>query len=69
LVLAILLNKAQTQNPAILSAAQINKRLADINLKQVKSTRYPVMGVNSGYTFTNSKTPAGFTRKQERAWY
>jgi outer membrane protein TolC len=64
LKLADIINNAQTQNPAILSA-QINQRLADINLKQVKATRYPVVGLNSGYTWTNSKTPAGFTRTQD----
>lgn len=64
LILADIINNAQTQNPAILSA-QINQRLADINLKQVKATRYPVVGLNSGYTWTNSKTPAGFTRTQD----
>jgi len=63
LVLGDIITKAQAQNPAIL-AAQINKRLAEINLRQVKSTRYPVIGVNSGYTFSNSKTPAGFTLSQ-----
>jgi outer membrane protein len=63
LVLGDIITKAQAQNPAIL-AAQINKRLAEINLRQVKSTRYPVIGVNSGYTFNNSKTPAGFTLSQ-----
>lgn len=63
LVLGDIITKAQVQNPAIL-AAQINKRLAEINLRQVKSTRYPVIGVNSGYTFSNSKTPAGFTLSQ-----
>lgn len=64
LILADIINNAKTQNPAILSA-QINQRLADINLKQVKATRYPVVGLNSGYTWTNSKTPAGFTRTQD----
>lgn len=63
LVLGDILTKAQTQNPAILSA-QINKRLAEINLKQVRSTRYPVIGVTSGYSFSNSRTPAGFTLTQ-----
>ena len=62
-VLGDILAKAQAQNPNIL-IAQINKRLAEINLRQVKSTRYPVIGLNSGYTFTNSKTPAGFTLSQ-----
>ncbi|PTQ99625.1 outer membrane protein TolC [Mucilaginibacter yixingensis] len=64
LKLGDIINNAQTQNPAILSA-DINKRLAEINLKQVQSTRYPVVGVNGGYAWTNSKTPAGFTRTQD----
>lgn len=63
LALVDVLNNAQLQNPAILSA-QINQRLAEINLKQVRATRYPQVGVTSGYTFTNSKTPAGFTLSQ-----
>ena len=63
LVLGDVIAKAQSQNPGIL-AAQINKRLADINLKQVKSTRYPQIGVTSGYTFSNNQTPAGFTLRQ-----
>lgn len=63
LILGDIITKAQAQNPAIL-ASQINKRLADINLRQIKSTRYPVIGVTSGYTFSNSKTPAGFTLSQ-----
>jgi len=63
LVLGDIIAKAQSQNAAIL-ASQINKRLAEISLRQVKSTRYPVIGVTSGYTFTNSKTPAGFTLSQ-----
>ncbi|GAB3915713.1 TolC family protein [Mucilaginibacter boryungensis] len=64
LKLADIINSAQTQNPAILSA-EINKRLADINLRQVKATRYPTLSVGTGYTWTNSKTPAGFTRTQD----
>lgn len=63
LVLGDIISKAQTANPAIL-ISQINKRLAEISLRQVRSTRYPVLGVNSGYNFSNSKTPAGFTRMQ-----
>ena len=45
-------------------ASQINQRLAEINLRQVKSTRYPVVGLTSGYTFGKSSTPAGFTLRQ-----
>lgn len=64
LKLADIINNAQTQNPAILSA-EINKRLSEINLRQVKATRYPQIGVNGGYAWTHSKTPAGFTRMQD----
>ncbi len=63
LVLSDIISKAQTANPAVL-ISQINKRLAEISLRQVRSTRYPVLGVNSGYNFGNSTTPAGFTRTQ-----
>ncbi|MDN5286794.1 MAG: TolC family protein [Mucilaginibacter sp.] len=63
LILAEVINSAQLQNPAILSA-QINKRLAEISLKQIRSTRYPQVALTSGYTFSNSKTPAGFTLSQ-----
>lgn len=62
-VLADIINQAQKSNPAIL-ASQINKRLAEISFRQLRATRYPVLGVNSGYAFSNSKTPAGFTRTQ-----
>ncbi|QKJ32510.1 TolC family protein [Mucilaginibacter mali] len=64
LSLGNILSSAQTQNPAILSS-EISKRLADINLRQVKATRLPTLSVGSGYTWTNSKTPAGFTRTQD----
>jgi len=63
LVLGNIINEAQNQNPAILSAG-INQQLSEINLKQVKSTRYPQISVNSGYIFNNSKNPAGFARVQ-----
>lgn len=64
LVLGDIINNAQTQNPAIL-ASDINKRLAEINLRQVQATRYPTVGVSGGYSWANSKTPAGFTRSQD----
>ncbi|MCR8558641.1 TolC family protein [Mucilaginibacter sp. BJC16-A38] len=63
LVLGDILTKAESQNPAILSA-QINKRISEINLKQVRASRYPQVSVNSGYVITNSQTPAGFTTSQ-----
>ena len=63
LVLGDILIKAESQNPSILSA-QINKRISEINLKQVTANRYPQVSVNSGYVITNSQTPAGFTISQ-----
>lgn len=63
IVLADILTNAASQNPTIL-AAQINKRLAEINLKQVKSTRYPQIGVSTGYNFSNSRSPSGFAQIQ-----
>lgn len=63
LMITDIINKAQTQNPQIL-ASDINRRLAEINLRQVKSTRYPVVGLTSGYLIGSSKTPNGFTRTQ-----
>jgi outer membrane protein len=63
LVLGDIISSAQTQNPDIISA-EINKRISEINLKQVKATRYPSVGVLGGYTWTNGKTPAGFTQSQ-----
>jgi outer membrane protein len=67
LLLGNILSSAQSQNPTILST-QINQRLAEINLKQVKSTRYPQVGVTTGYTFSDNKTPAGFTYAAKPAW-
>ncbi len=63
LILGDILAKAESQNPSILSA-QINKRISEINLKQVTASRYPQVSVNSGYVITNSQTPAGFTISQ-----
>lgn len=57
------LNSAASQNPTIL-AAEINKRLAEINFKQVRSTRYPQIGVTTGYNFSNSRSPSGFAQMQ-----
>lgn len=50
---------AQQLSPA-LQAAFINKKIAELNLKQVKGQRYPTVGLNSGYEFSNSTSPTGF---------
>ncbi|MVN92627.1 TolC family protein [Mucilaginibacter aquatilis] len=63
LLLGNIINEAQAQNPTLLSAS-IEQRLSEINLRQVKSTRYPQVAVSSGYIWNNSRNPAGFARVQ-----
>jgi outer membrane protein len=60
LVLLDLLELAQKQNPALESQI-INKRIAELQLKQVKADRYPVVNLTSGYNFTESQSSLGFT--------
>ena len=60
LTLGTLTDLAQQQSP-VLKAAVINKRVAELDLKQVRANRYPTVGVNSGYNFSNNQTPLGFT--------
>ncbi|QSB25230.1 TolC family protein [Flavobacterium sp. CLA17] len=60
LVLADLINLAQKQNPA-LETQIINKRVAELQLKQVKADRYPVVRLTSGYNFAESESSLGFT--------
>ncbi|CAM4132187.1 Outer membrane protein TolC [Pedobacter westerhofensis] len=47
-----------------LQYAMISKRLADLNLKAVKGQRYPVVGLNGGYQYSQSNSPTGFTTTQ-----
>jgi outer membrane protein len=61
LVLPDLLSLAGQQNPQI-QLALINKRVAELNLKQVKAGRYPQVGVTTGYVFTDSESSLGFAR-------
>jgi outer membrane protein len=60
LVLADLMNLAQKQNPGLESQI-INKRIAELQLKQVKANRYPTVSLNSGYNFSDSQSSLGFT--------
>ncbi|KGO94220.1 TolC family protein [Flavobacterium subsaxonicum] len=61
LKLVDLMGLAEQQNPQI-QIALINKRIAELNLKQVKSARYPQIGVTTGYVFTDSESSLGFAR-------
>ncbi|MEO6522395.1 MAG: TolC family protein [Mucilaginibacter sp.] len=64
LLLGNILSQAQTQNPSIL-ISQINRELADINLRQVRALRYPTVGLTGGYTISNNKTPANLVTRQQ----
>lgn len=60
LQLAELTTLAFKQNPE-LEALVINKRITELQLKQVKGTRYPTLKVNTGYNFVETKSDLGFT--------
>lgn len=62
LKLVDLMNLASGQNPQI-QIALINKRVAELNLKQVRSARYPQIGVSTGYIFAESESSLGFARE------
>lgn len=57
-------NTASTQNPAIQSAI-INQRIANLNLKQIRSDRYPTISLNSGYNFNKSTSELGFANRSQ----
>lgn len=57
------LTNAQSQNPMIL-ASEINKRLAEINLRQVQATRYPQISVTTGYSGSSNNTPANLVTRR-----
>ncbi|GEP50615.1 membrane protein [Flavobacterium noncentrifugens] len=51
---------AQKQNPELLQQI-INKRIAELQLKQVRAIRYPTIAVNTGYNFVDTQSSLGFT--------
>ena len=68
LVLSDLETLAQAQNPE-LQAQIINKRIAELELKEVKGNRYPTISANTGYNFSNSESSLGFsTQNNARGW-
>lgn len=62
LKLAELETATQQLNPDLQNAF-INKKIAELNLKQVKGQRYPTVAINSGYEFSRSTSPTGFNQK------
>jgi outer membrane protein len=59
LIYTTLAGQTESLNPD-LQAAMINKKIAELNLKEVKANRYPQVSLNSGYEFNKSTTPTGF---------
>ncbi len=62
LVLDDLERLAEEQNPE-LQAQLINKRIAELKLKEIKGNRFPTIGANTGYNFSDSESSLGFTTK------
>lgn len=60
LLLSELTALAEKQNPE-LKAQIINKRVSELQLKQIKAVRYPTVKVNTGYNFSESQSSLGFT--------
>jgi outer membrane protein len=59
LLLPELITLAEKQNPQ-LEAQALNKRIAELQLKQIKADRYPVIAVNTAYNFNESESSLGF---------
>lgn len=59
LILAELTSLAEKQNPQ-LEAQVLNKKIAELELKQIKGDRYPVVRLNSAYNFSESQSSLGF---------
>ena len=54
-----LAGQMQLLNPDLRNAI-LNKKIADLNLKEIKGDRYPRIALNSGYEFSRSTSPTGF---------
>lgn len=59
LILSELMTLADNQNP-LLQTQIINKRVSELQLKQVKAARYPTIRVSTGYNFGQSQSSLGF---------
>ncbi len=60
LILADLIALAEKQNPQLESEI-INKRVSELDLKQIKGERYPTINLTTGYNFSESQSSLGFT--------
>ena len=64
LLLPELTTLAEKQNPQ-LEAQIINKRVAELQLKQIKAGRYPTVKINTGYNFFESQSSLGFVSQSQ----
>lgn len=55
-----LITLAEKQNPE-LEMQIINKKVSELDLKQIKGERYPTVKLNTGYNFNDTKSSLGFT--------
>lgn len=62
LQLPTLISQAKEHNPDLLNIS-LSKRIAELELKTVKSARYPVVRLNAGYNFSESESSLGFVAK------
>lgn len=60
LKLAELMALAEKQNPE-LEMQIINKKVAELDFKQIKGDRYPTIRLNTGYNFSDAQSSLGFT--------
>ncbi len=68
LFLPMLQAEAKEENPS-LKLQYINKRIAELQLKQVKANRYPSVAASVGYNFSDSQSSLGFTTTSSaRGW-
>ncbi|WP_281229060.1 TolC family protein [Flavobacterium aquiphilum] len=60
LKLVDLIALGENQNPELMMQ-MINKKVSELDLKQIKGERYPTIKLNSGYNFTDATSSLGFT--------
>ncbi|MCR9265786.1 MAG: TolC family protein [Flavobacteriaceae bacterium] len=64
LILEELENRVAAENPQ-LQAEIINKRISELQLKQIKASRYPSVFVSTGYNFGHTESSLGFTTSSD----
>ncbi|TRZ41275.1 TolC family protein [Robertkochia solimangrovi] len=68
LMLPELKSIAMEQNPNLVMQ-QINQRIAELQLKQIKAQRYPEVALTGGYDFSETESSLGFTTSSSsRGW-